>query len=39
MKEAKASPIIAAMNADRAKTVTVMLAQQKKLPDVPPVGQ
>jgi flagellar motility protein MotE (MotC chaperone) len=35
MKEVKAAAVLAAMDVDRAKTVTVMLAQQKKLPDVP----
>ena len=35
MPEAKASPIIALMEADRAKLLTTLLAEQKKLPDVP----
>jgi len=35
MKEAKSSPIIAAMNPDRAKELTVRLAEQKKLPGLP----
>ena len=32
MTERKASPIIAKMNPERAKTVTIMLAEEKKLP-------
>ncbi len=35
MKEAKSALILAAMTSDRAKTVTVMLAQQKRLPTMP----
>ena len=35
MPEAKVSPIIALMDADRAKALTTLLAEQKKLPDVP----
>lgn len=35
MPESKASPIIALMSADRAKALTTLLAEQKKLPDVP----
>lgn len=34
MSERKISPIMAAMNPERAKTVTMMLAEQKKLPDL-----
>jgi flagellar motility protein MotE (MotC chaperone) len=34
MKEAKSALVLAAMNSDRAKAVTVLLAQQKKLPDM-----
>jgi flagellar motility protein MotE (MotC chaperone) len=34
MSERKISPIMAAMNPERAKTVTMMLADQKKLPDL-----
>ncbi len=37
MSERKLSPIIGAMEAERAKTVTVIMAQQKKLPDLPAV--
>jgi flagellar motility protein MotE (MotC chaperone) len=35
MPESKAAPIIALMEADRAKALTTLLAEQKKLPDVP----
>lgn len=35
MSERKSAPILAAMEADRARTVTLMMAQQKKLPDLP----
>ncbi len=35
MSERKLSPIIAAMNPERAKTMTIMLAQEKKLPVLP----
>ncbi len=35
MSPRKTSPIIAAMESDRAKTVTILLAQQKKLPELP----
>lgn len=35
MPESKASPIIALMEAERAKALTTLLAEQKKLPDVP----
>lgn len=34
MSERKAAPILAKMNPERAKTVTVMLAERKKLPDL-----
>lgn len=34
MSESKASPIIATMNADRAKLLTTLLAEQKKLPEM-----
>ena len=34
MSERKSAPIIAAMQADRARTVTVMLAEQKRLPEI-----
>lgn len=35
MPESKAAPIIALMSADRAKALTTLLAEQKKLPDLP----
>lgn len=35
MTESKAGPIIALMDADRAKALTTLLAEQKKLPEVP----
>lgn len=35
MSERKMSPILAAMNPERARTVTIMLAQQKQLPVLP----
>lgn len=35
MSERKLSPILAAMNPERARTVTIMLAEQKKLPVLP----
>lgn len=38
MSERKLSPILAAMNAERARTVTIMLAEQKKLPTLPGVN-
>ncbi len=34
MSERKSAPILAAMNADRARSVTIMLAEQKKLPSL-----
>jgi flagellar motility protein MotE (MotC chaperone) len=34
MSERKSAPIIAAMSADRARTVTVMLSEQKQLPQI-----
>ena len=42
MSERKLSPIIGQMESERAKTVTVILAQQKQLPELPdaePVSQ
>lgn len=36
MSERKLSPIIGQMESERAKTVTVILAQQKQLPELPP---
>lgn len=35
MSERKISPVLAAMSAERARTVTIMLAEQKKLPTLP----
>ncbi len=35
MSERKMSPILAAMNPERARTVTIMLAEQKQLPQLP----
>lgn len=35
MSERKMSPVLAAMNPERARTVTIMLAQQKQLPTLP----
>ncbi len=35
MSERKLSPVMAAMNPERAKTITIMLAQQKQLPQLP----
>jgi len=35
MSERKLSPILAAMNPERAKTVTIMLSEDKKLPELP----
>jgi len=35
MSERKLSPIIAAMNPERARTITIMLAEQKTLPELP----
>ncbi len=34
MSERKISPVLAAMNPERAKTVTIMLAEQNKLPEI-----
>jgi len=36
MSERKSAPILAEMNPERARSVTIMLAQQKKLPELPP---
>ncbi len=36
MSERKLSPIMAVMNPERAKTMTIMLAEQKQLPQLPP---
>ncbi|MCB1556427.1 MAG: flagellar protein FlbB [Alphaproteobacteria bacterium] len=35
MSERKSAPILAAMNPDRARSVTILLAEQKQLPDLP----
>ena len=35
MSERKSAPIIAAMNEDKARDVTILLAEQNKLPDLP----
>lgn len=35
MSERKSAPILAEMNSDRARTVTVLLSQQKQLPSLP----
>lgn len=35
MSERKSAPILAAMDGDRARMITIMMAQQKKLPDLP----
>jgi flagellar motility protein MotE (MotC chaperone) len=35
MSERKLSPVMAAMNPERAKTMTIMLAEQKQLPSLP----
>lgn len=35
MSERKLSPVMAAMNPERAKTMTIMLAEQKQLPTLP----
>lgn len=35
MSERKTAPIIAAMNPDKARTLTIMMAEQNKLPELP----
>lgn len=35
MSERKSAPIIAAMDADKARNLTILLAEQNKLPDLP----
>lgn len=35
MSERRLSPILAAMNPERARTITIMLAEEKKLPELP----
>jgi flagellar motility protein MotE (MotC chaperone) len=39
MSERKSSPIIASMEADRARALTTLLAEQKKLPELPETKQ
>lgn len=36
MSERKSSPILAEMDADRARTVTILMSQQQQLPELPP---
>ena len=38
MSERRLSPILASMNPERARTVTIVLAEQKKLPSLPGEG-
>ncbi|MCB1783227.1 MAG: flagellar protein FlbB [Alphaproteobacteria bacterium] len=38
MSERKLSPVLASMNPERARTITIMLAEQKKLPTLPQVN-
>lgn len=38
MSERKSAPILAAMDADKARNVTIMLAEQNKLPSLPELG-
>ncbi len=38
MSERKLSPVMAEMNPERAKTITIMMAEQKQLPKLPPVN-
>lgn len=38
MSERKTAPILAAMDADKARNVTIMLAEQNKLPSLPNLG-
>jgi flagellar motility protein MotE (MotC chaperone) len=35
MSERKSAPILAAMDADRARNLTILLAEQSKLPEIP----
>lgn len=35
MSERRLSPILASMNPERARTITIMLAEEKKLPELP----
>lgn len=36
MSERKSAPILAEMNPERARSVTILLAQQKQIPSIPP---
>lgn len=36
MSERKSAPILAEMNAERARSVTILMAQQKQIPSIPP---
>ncbi|MCB9996498.1 MAG: flagellar protein FlbB [Rhodospirillales bacterium] len=36
MSERKSAPILAEMNPERARSVTILLAQQKQIPEIPP---
>ena len=36
MSERKSAPILAEMDADRARTVTILLAQQRQVPGMSP---
>lgn len=38
MSERKSAPILAAMDAEKARNVTIMLAEQNKLPNLPNLG-
>ena len=37
MSERRLAPVLAAMNPERARTITIMLAEEKKLPELPVV--
>lgn len=39
MSERKTAPILAAMDGDKARNVTIMLAEQNKLPSLPDLGR
>jgi len=36
MSERKSAPVLAEMNAERARSVTILMAQQKQIPSIPP---
>ena len=36
MSERKSAPVLAEMDPERARTVTILLAQQKQIPSIPP---